>query len=456
MKRKTRSLRTVFFGYFLAIVLTFLGVAGLLFGLFDLGLRNGFFTAANAAELAVQNAKAQIADTPAFDASLIPTSATYAFLARNGPVLQSNMEPKERERAIAFAEGCFRPSGADCYVAIERSDGVCIVHYTIHPGYSIPWMRRYLPNGDALIVLLLLGGCLAGCMAVTWRFARRMKAQLRPMMDAVQKISAQDLDFDVQPANVREFNQVLSALSDMKRALAQSLTQQWRMEQTRREQTSALAHDIKTPLTIIRGNAELLSGTEQTEQQAACTDYILKNAGRMDAYLRTLIDLTRADTGREVRLQSVRTADFMGTLSEQTNGLAASRQLAVSIETAALPETFPADPALLERAVMNIVSNAVEFSPEQGRLSVRVTAVGSRLHFCVTDSGRGFSAEELEHAAEQFYMGDRSRSAAAHYGIGLSMAQSVAGLHGGTLRLANSPDTGGAMVTLEIPLDCAD
>lgn len=450
MKKKARSLRTILTAYFFSMALTLLAFAALVLCLFELGLRNGLFTAANAAELAVQGAKAEIAKASAFDASLVPNSATYVFLAKDG-ASQSNMEPAERTRAAAFAEGSFRPSGADCYVAIERSDGVCVVHYTIRPGYSMPWMQKYLPNPETLSLVLFFICCFAGCAAVTWRFARKMKAQLRPMTEAAEKISEQNLDFTVQPSNVKEFNQVLSALSDMKQALTDSLTQQWQLEQTRREQTSALAHDIKTPLTIIRGNAELLRETELTEQQTAYTGYVLKNAGRIEAYLRSLIELTRAGAEDAIRLQPVEASDFVQELTVQINGLAAAEKRAVSVCVSELPQTIEIDPELLGRAIMNVVSNSFEYSPSDSGVKVLIEKRGAALCISVTDAGGGFSAEDLKNATAQFYRGDKSRNAPGHSGIGLYAAESIVCRHHGSLRLSNSAETGGGQVTIEIP-----
>ncbi len=455
MKKKARSLRTILIAYFFSMALTLLAAAVLVVCLFEFGLRSDLFTSANAAELAVQSAKAEIAKAPAFDASLVPDSVTYVFLAKNS-ALQSNMEPAERARAESFAEGGFRPSGADCYVAIERSDGVCVVHYTIHPRYSVPWMQKYLPNVEALSFLLFFIFCFAGCAAVTWRFAWRMKAQLRPMTEAAEKISEQDLDFTVQLSNVKEFNQVLSALSDMKQALTDSLTQQWQLEQARREQTSALAHDIKTPLTIIHGNAELLQETELTEQQTAYTRYVLKNTGRIEAYLRSLIELTCAGAENAIHLRPVATSDFVQELTVQINGLAAAEKRAVSVCVSELPQMIEIDLELFGRAIMSIVSNAFEYSPADSRVKILIEKHDAALCISVTDAGEGFSPEDLKNATAQFYRGDKSRNAIGHSGIGLYAAERIVCLHHGRLRLANSAETGGGQVTIEIPCSRQD
>ncbi len=84
------------------------------------------------------------------------------------------------------------------------------------------------------------------------------------------------MDFSINPTGIREIDNISFSLEQMKGALNNSLKQQWELEQARREQISALAHDLKTPLTIIRGNAELLQDTVQDETQREYNDYILK------------------------------------------------------------------------------------------------------------------------------------------------------------------------------------
>ena len=215
-------------------------------------------------------------------------------------------------------------------------------------------------------------------------------------MDATQKIKEQDLDFEIRPSEIQEFNHILLSISDMKSELKLSLEQQWRMEQTKREQTSALAHDIKTPLTIIRGNTELLRDSQLTDEQQKYTNYILRNADRMEQYLKMLIHLTQAEAGYSADLQKIDTKQFVKGLEDQANGLATAKQLEVNLSQRNLPQEFTADSDLLGRAIMNVVSNAVDYSPEHGKISISAEAVGKHMVFCIADNGKGFSQEDLK------------------------------------------------------------
>ena len=107
---------------------------------------------------------------------------------------------------------------------------------------------------------------------------------------------------------------------------------------------------------------------------------------------------------------------------------------------------------LLERAFMNLVSNSLEYSPENSTLYIDVESKNNYLNICITDCGCGFSKEALGHAKERFYMADQSRSSKLHYGMGLYIVDSIIKQHKGKLLLDNSIETKGAKVTIQLPL----
>lgn len=107
---------------------------------------------------------------------------------------------------------------------------------------------------------------------------------------------------------------------------------------------------------------------------------------------------------------------------------------------------------LLERAFINLVSNSVEFSPENSTLYIDVDNKDNYLNICITDCGCGFSQEALEHAKECFYMEDQSRNSKLHYGMGLYIVNGIIKQHKGKLLLDNSTKNKGAKVTIQLPL----
>ncbi|MCC9295978.1 ATP-binding protein [Clostridium sp. WLY-B-L2] len=143
---------------------------------------------------------------------------------------------------------------------------------------------------------------------------------------------------------------------------------------------------------------------------------------------------------------------FFKKLETQGKALAARRDLQFENSKGEnVPEFFRGDENLLYRALLNVISNAVEYSPEGGKINFKLERKDHRISFSVEDSGKGFSREQLQLAGEQFYRGDSGRTSRTHYGMGLFIAKSFMKLHGGCMKLLNSEITGGALVILEIP-----
>ena len=126
----------------------------------------------------------------------------------------------------------------------------------------------------------------------------------------------------------------------MKEALNTSLTQQWRAERLRREQISALAHDLKTPLTIIKGNAELLSDTALDEMQKEYNQYILKNTVEIEKFTKQLMDLSNMEQGIVTSKSNVAMHSFIQQVEQQMKALALEQNLEVSVEKVRLPTSI--------------------------------------------------------------------------------------------------------------------
>lgn len=138
-------------------------------------------------------------------------------------------------------------------------------------------------------------------------------------------------------------------------------------------------------------------------------------------------------------------------LDYKPSSLCLTKGICLQLETGANLGTLKADKLLLERAIMNVISNALDYSPPQGTIYVTVQKTDCFLHISITDEGGGFTPEALHHAQEQFFMGDKSRTSNMHFGMGLYITSSIIKQHGGQLVLSNSKKTGGAQVIIKIP-----
>ncbi|CAB1244247.1 putative Histidine kinase [Clostridiaceae bacterium BL-3] len=163
------------------------------------------------------------------------------------------------------------------------------------------------------------------------------------------------------------------------------------------------------------------------------------------------MDMIKSESSIDFNPVKIDTKTFFEKVESQGKALAARRDLQFeSSKGENVPEFFRGDENLLYRALLNVISNAVEYSPEGGKINFKLERKDHRISFSVEDSGRGFSKEELQLAGEQFYRGDSSRNSRDHYGMGLFIAKSFVRLHRGCIKLSNSKITGGALVILEI------
>lgn len=189
----------------------------------------------------------------------------------------------------------------------------------------------------------------------------------------------------------------------MKDELNHSLRTQWNMETNRREQIVALAHDIKTPLTILRGNAELLNESMLDSNQKKCNEHILKSIDEMEIYMKSLLDITKCEEGASLQFKRTDLRDFIGNIIEESAICVLGKQLNLIENVQDIPNYIPIDETALKRAIMNIMMNAIEYSPTKGDLMFSVEMISEKLQFIVEDSGRGFTEEEMHSATEQFY-----------------------------------------------------
>ena len=194
------------------------------------------------------------------------------------------------------------------------------------------------------------------------------------------------------------------------------------MEQVRRETTAALAHELKTPLSVLSATAELLGDRLAPEKQAHYLSVIQAQAQRMDGSVRQMLELSRLENG----VQALRRTEFSLTELVQERLQAAlptesSRRTEITAEGEL---TVCADRALLARALDALLENAVQHTPEGGSITVRL-ADG----ICaVTNTGEAIPAEALPHLWEAYYQADPSRSTRGS-GLGLSIAKTVFDLH---------------------------
>lgn len=465
-KSKKMHLRTFFLQYLLAFSMGTILLFGLLLGLFTAAFMFQVVLPANYAEKEIEAVKDQLAAGGSISSAPPLKLADYAVFSAEGERLSGNLNAQATSRAWEIVQqekgrstDSYTTVGSGdkiwilryFYTTIQSGEEIWVFRYTLAPQYDSAWMRSHLPDPQLLGILLFILGILLLAAVLATRFGRRLAQKIAGLQEAADHIRSENLEFEVKPSGIFEIDEVLASVEQMKEALRLSLKRQWELERSRRDQISALAHDIKTPLTIIRGNAELLQETVQDKDQREYNGYILRGAEDIEAFVQEVIDLSSLESFAMSRKAPVRLTDFIDELESQLRALSTGKSLAVQVSThEPLPEFISVNKELLQRGIVNVIANAVEHTPSQGSVALEVRSDGSAVYFTVADTGCGFSAAGLRDAASQFYMGDQSRTSGRHHGMGLYIAESAAKQHGGELTLENDAATGGGRVTVSI------
>ena len=450
--KKTASLKTAFWRFLFMLLGGLLGAVATPFLLMTVSTSLGFTAYGDYSEIKANELAPILAATPDLSDVQIPMGIEYALLDKNYQLIETTLDKHELEQAMRYATtGASDQNLQKRYLLVTRASEYVILQYYIGAQFTDEWMNEHLPSPDILLIMLIVVGSILVCLFLTASFAKKLRLQLNPLFEATSEVAKQNLDFEVGHSRIKDFEDVLISFSHMKESLKVSLEQQWKAEQMQKEQIAALAHDLKTPLTVIQGNADLISETELDEEQRLYVEYISSSSEQMQLYIRTLIDISRAATGYQLHMEDINLPTYVEQLRGQIDALCQTKKIGLQMKADHLPTVLSADKLLLERAIMNVVNNALDYSSKDSFIHISMTGDKENLKITVTDTGPGFSQEDLRHAQEQFYMADHSRSSNLHFGLGLFITKSIVQQHNGQLILGNSEKTGGAQVTIKIP-----
>lgn len=345
------------------------------------------------------------------------------------------------------------------------------------------------------------------------RFYRRhIGGPLSVLEAAADRIARQDLDFQIGAVRGRELGRLGAAMEGMRSSLLATQRELWRTAEDRRRLNAAFAHDLRTPVTVLKGTLEMArmkaDRAGSGEDVRKTLDTLSGQADRLESYAQLMSRVTKLED-REVMRSACAPSDVARVLERQAAGYVATsgngckllfslgggmraagagdggaaapdaggvagagveQAAGPCLEHAAVPdaehaaepcpELLSIDMQLVEEVLGNLLGNACDHARSKVAVSVDLLqskqgslAAGARgdvrLELVVTDDGRGFTAEALHHGCDPFYSEAKS---AEHFGLGLNIARTLARLHGGAVELGNL-EGGGACVTATFAVD---
>ncbi|MBP6469686.1 MAG: HAMP domain-containing protein [Chloroflexi bacterium] len=291
---------------------------------------------------------------------------------------------------------------------------------------------------QAILLSLLAAGALALFFGglIVWQVVR----PLQQLTAAAQKIAAGNLTQQVNVAPGDEIGDLALAFNQMTQRLA-------RAETLRNQMTADIAHELRTPLTVIQGNIEALQdGVFPLTVDAL--DPILDKTLLLRRLVEDLRQLTLAETGQlSLDMQPTDLHALAAQSAEAFQSTAAERAISLVINS---PDELPvvnADRQRMQQVFMNLLANALRYTPDGGAVTIRLALEAGRVRVAVEDTGPGIPPEDRTNVFERFYRADQGRARAADgsgSGLGLAVVRSIVEAHGGQIGVESAPDQGAA------------
>lgn len=295
------------------------------------------------------------------------------------------------------------------------------------------WTRMQIAVAIAIVVFSAIG----------YWLARRGLLPLRTMSREIEQIHADDLHTRLSTQRwPSELNTLSASFDGMMTRLEASFKQLTRF-------SSDIAHELRGPINNLISAASVTQSKARSPQEYRdALAAIVEEGERLSRMISSMLFLARADNSREpLKLEPLhsttefaRLINFYDVLAEEKNiTLLSSGEVA-----------FYADPIHLQRALSNLLSNALRHTPPGGTIALYATAKEGNVLLSVEDNGEGISAEHLPHIFDRFYRVDAARSNAENTGLGLALVKTIAEMHGGKIQVA-SEEGQGSRFTLVLP-----
>jgi signal transduction histidine kinase len=313
-------------------------------------------------------------------------------------------------------------------------------------------------DGETRDTALLVGaGLIAGLTGAALLFSGLIASMRRPLEELVEasgRLAGGDLEARVTVGGLSETATLGAAFNEMAAELQRRAGERDQLETMKDEFVLTASHELRSPLTSVQGFAELLMLERErlSPKQADTVEIILDNTRHLVRLLNDLLDLARSDAGR-LTIKATPTdvaplvEDVVRTLRSQTERARQSLRTAIAPD---LPQV-EVDRDRIRQVLVNLLTNAHEYSPEGASIEVTVTRWDAGVEVAVSDDGPGMAADQLEHIFERFTRGDAGLTQhVGGTGLGLAISKSLVELHGGTIGAESSPG-GGSTFRVRLP-----
>ncbi len=337
-----------------------------------------------------------------------------------------------KEYFEAISGGASLPSDLDT----ENIGANQIFFYTVEPWYSI--MKFLRVAGPVILVVAAL------LLADATFYKRKLKLPIDILIHGTQQIQSQTLDFEIPDCGSDELGQLCSAFETMRQSLLESNRELWRQTEERKRLNAAFSHDLRNPVTVLKGSAKMaklcVDGEDINKPQLMDNlTRIEAYTGRIEQYVETMSSVQRLE---QVQIQKtvVDTASLGVDLNSALVFAAVESGKQLVFRESSNSGTVVLDKGMLFQVAENLTSNALRFAKQT--VSVTLTIDADSLTLEVADDGCGFPVELLKNGIQPF---QKHTDKADHFGMGLYICKILCEKHGGSLLLENHKN--GALAT---------
>lgn len=247
-KNKNKTLRTIFISYTLSLgmfIMVLILVNYLMFA------TAGTYSA-DYSERVIQKNFDELKNSSQVTENLLTPMSDFGVYSKDGDFLYGSIPVNKREKNWKnYKQGKKSVNLFHYLTSIERKEEILIINYPLSMSFSNARLRKIFPNAELAILFLLFLQLFVLIILWSNRFAKKINNELVNLSSAVEKIKEQDLNFEMPTSSIKDIDIILQGINKMKNSLKMALEKQWLLEKQKKEQISALAHDVRTPLTIV-------------------------------------------------------------------------------------------------------------------------------------------------------------------------------------------------------------
>ncbi|MCQ6268601.1 HAMP domain-containing histidine kinase [Fictibacillus sp. WQ 8-8] len=325
----------------------------------------------------------------------------------------------------------------------------------IQEGRVIGRVDIYHSNSRVIQMIVAFVGLLLAFFIVAYVMRRNILTPLEKMSICARQIAEGNLDVQLPSSQIAEIAEVRDGFKVMVEGLKKSFQKQVELEGERRFVIASVAHDLRTPLFALRG---YLDGLEQgiansPEKQAKYLAICKEKSAQLDRLVEDLFTFTKTEYSEiEPNQNKVDLAHVLKNSIDSIKPKAQQKHISIIEDCFRDHYVIEGDTHLLERAMNNLLDNAIRHTPYKGKIFIKSYKDRDRVCFSIRDTGEGFSSEEIKNVFKPLYRGEVSRNfSTGGFGLGLTISQRIIRVHGGDLIAENCKD-GGALLTGWVPL----